>query len=272
MPTDAPDTVSGQNSGARNDASDRDTFEKSWQARFVEFATLREDDAGIAGWSTSGLETRFRFFRSLWQGAAEGALYLDVGCGAGTYSRWLADEGVDVIGVDYSRVALVKAKLRKADRIAYCASDAGRLPFKSGSVEGALCFGVLQAVRDSRRIVDELARVVRPGGEVWIDALNAANPVARWDRAKRGWKGKPMHLRYELSSVLLDLMRGAGFEGLSRHWLVILPRRLYRLHPVAEGRPTRWLLRAVPGLGPLMSHSFVIRGRRSQSGVPLHAH
>ena len=150
--------------------------------------------------------------------------------------------------------------------IGYCAADGGRLPFGTASVDGALCFGVLQAVRESRRIVTELARVVRPGGEVWIDALNASNLGARWEQIRRRVKGKPMHLRYESSSVLLDLMRSAGFEGLSRHWLVILPRRLYPLHPVAEATATGWLLRSIPGLGSLVSHSVVIRGVRGQTG------
>lgn len=241
----------------------RDAFEKAWQARFVQFASLREDDAGIAGWSTTGLETRFRFFRGLWSGRRAGETFLDVGCGAGTYSRWLVEQGLDVIGVDYSLMALVKAKQRGEKGIAYSAADAGRLPFATASVDGALCFGVLQAVRDSARVVSELARVTRPGGEVWIDALNAANLAARWDRTRRKMKGKPMHLRYESAGLLLQLMRDAGFVSLSRRWLVILPQRLYGLHAVAEGSAVRWALDIVPGLGPLLSHSVVIRGVRA---------
>ena len=40
--------------------NDGPSFESKWRERFEEFAELRDDDAGIAGWSPSGLETRFR--------------------------------------------------------------------------------------------------------------------------------------------------------------------------------------------------------------------
>lgn len=243
----------------------RQTFEKAWQERFAEFASIREDDAGIAGWSPTGLETRFRFFCSLWTGAAKDAVFLDVGCGAGTYSRWLADQGLTVIGVDYSYLSLVKGRRRDSVRVHYCASDAMRLPFPDGSVDGALCFGVLQAVWDSTPVVSELARVVRPGGEIWIDALNAWNPAAFWDRSQRRLKRKPMHLRYESAHALLELMRVAGFEALSRHWLPIMPRRLQRFQALSETPLARCVLNAVPAFGSIASHSFVIRGIRRSS-------
>ena len=54
----------------------------------------------------------FRFFRGLWQDPPAGSRYLDVGCGAGTYSRWLAARGLEVIGIDYSQPTLVKARDR----------------------------------------------------------------------------------------------------------------------------------------------------------------
>lgn len=252
----------------KDPAPARASFEKAWRARFLEFARLRDDDAGIAGWSTTGLETRFRFFANLWKGGRRGASYLDVGCGAGTYSRWLADQEIDVIGVDYSLIALVKAKERLDTRVELCAADAGQLPFRSQSVDGALCFGVLQAVYDSERVVRELARVVRPGGDVWIDALNGTSPAASWKLFRRRLKGKPMHLRYESSRALLELMREAGFEQLTRHWLIILPGKAYRLHALVESAPMNWLLRFVPGFGALASHSFLIRGVKARTGTP----
>src|SRR6266446_2035492 len=115
----------------------RTRFEEEWRERFEEFATLREDDAGIAGWSLSGLETRFRFFRRLWHGAAPGSSYLDVGCGAGTYTRWLAEQGLQVIGLDYSQPTLKKARQRISPEIPLCAGDATRLPFADASFDGA---------------------------------------------------------------------------------------------------------------------------------------
>jgi len=237
----------------------RKSFEKRWQGRFAEFATLRDDDAGIAGWSDSGLQTRFRYFTSLWQGADAGALYIDAGCGAGTYSRWLSNAGLRVIGVDYSLPALVKAKQREPNRIAYCAADASHLPFPDNCADGLLCFGVLQAVWDSAPFMKEAARVLKPGGTLWVDALNASGLRAMWDNTMRRIRGKPMHLRYESPRKLIATLRNAGFGDLSRHWLPIMPARLQRLQAVCEYSVTQEVLKAIPPVGALISHSFVVR-------------
>ena len=238
----------------------RKQFEKRWQSRFAEFAKLREDDAGIAGWSSWGLQTRLRFFTTRWGGATPGALYLDAGCGAGTYSRWLADSGLQVIGVDYSYPSLSKARQRDAVSVSYCAADASRLPFADHSIDGVLCFGVLQAVWNSKPFVTELARVLKPGGELWIDALNAQGVRAAWDITTRRMRGKPMHLRYESPRELVTTLREAGFDEISRHWLPIMPAGLRKLQAVFESKPVVTLLHAMPLLGAVMSHSVVIRG------------
>ncbi len=243
----------------------RRNFEKRWQSRFTEFAIQRDDDAGIAGWSESGLQTRFRFFTSLWHGANAGALFIDAGCGAGTYARWLDDAGLRVIGVDYSLTALVKAKQRDAKRIAYCAADASRLPFPDSSADGLLCFGVLQAVWESEPFVLEAARVLKPGGELWIDALNANGLRAMWDLTGRRLRGKPMHLRYESPRKLATIMQKVGFSDLSRYWLPIMPPRLRWLQAACESRLVQSVLNAISPIGALASHSFLIRGVLSKT-------
>jgi SAM-dependent methyltransferase len=245
------------------DSRPRD-FEKRWQKRFAEFARLYNNDAGVAGWSESGLQTRLRFFASLWHGAPRDALYVDVGCGAGTYCRWLADRGLSVVGVDYSPPALLKARQREAHRIAYCAADACRLPFGRAFADGLLCFGVLQAVSTSEPFVREAARVLRKDGEYWVDALNARGLRAMWDLTARRLTGKPMHLRYESPRALKTVVREAGFEKISLHWLLIMPPRLQSLQRLCDSTPVQVLLKTVPFVGSLLSHSFVIRAVRSK--------
>jgi ubiquinone/menaquinone biosynthesis C-methylase UbiE len=248
---------------ADNDNAGSD-FEKQWRRRFEQFAALRDDDAGIAGWSSSGLEVRFRFFTSLWQGGQSGGLYIDVGCGAGTYSRWLADAGLRVIGVDYSHHALLKAQQRCSNAIAFCAADAAHLPLPNQSVDGVLCFGLLQAVWDSKPAIDEMARIIKPGGQLWIDALNASGLWAFVDTSVRRLRGRPLHLRYEYSRRLMSELRAAGFSDVSRHWLPIMPNSMKRLQTLSESRPFRSVLNSVPAVGALLSHSFVIRGVRGR--------
>ena len=237
-------------------------FEQEWHRRFVEFATLHEDDAGIAGWSLSGLQTRLRFFRRHWRAPVAPALYLDVGCGAGTYARWLAEQGMRVVGLDYSIPTLVKARGRTPQTIGLCAGDALNMPFADAVFDGVLCFGLLQAVSDSGAVVRELARVVKPGGELWIDALNGSGAAARIERARLAWRGKGIHLRYESPRHVAHVLGEAGFGELHRYWLPIVPAQLLRLQAAAESPIARSAFAVLPPLGSLLSHAFVFRAKR----------
>lgn len=238
------------------------SFEAQWRERFEEFAELREDDAGIAGWSASGLNTRFRFFRRVWSGAAEGSRWLDAGCGAGTYSRWLVDRQLSVVGLDYSQPTLYKARRRLPATIALCAGDATRLPFRDASFDGVLCFGVLQAVSETEPLVREIARVLKPGATLYIDALNREGLAARLTEVRRRLRRKRRHLRYESAARLARILEESGFGNVARHWLPIAPAKLTALQPVLESRAFLAMLSRVPLAGRLFSHSLVCTATR----------
>jgi ubiquinone/menaquinone biosynthesis C-methylase UbiE len=237
-------------------------FEREWRERFTEFANLRDDDAGIAGWSSTGLETRFRFFRQQWRAPAPGSIYLDIGCGAGTYSRWLAQQALRVVGIDYSLPTLHKATARSGAGISFCVADATRLPVADASVDGALCLGVLQALRDSESIVAELARVIRDGGTLWIDALNYHGIAGWWDRTKRRLRSKSMHLRYESVTSLGETLLRAGFANREVRWLPLMPSQLQMLQPLFDSSSVRSILSRMPPIASTASHSFLIRAER----------
>ncbi len=238
-------------------------FEQEWQGRFIEFANLRDDDAGIAGWSTTGLRARFRFFQDAWHAVAPGSLFIDIGCGAGTYSRWLAQQGLRVVGIDYSQPTLRKALERTGTGVAYCAADAMMLPFARASVDGAVCLGVLQAIRDSETLINELARVIRHGGTLWIDALNYHGLAGWWDRTRRKLKGKPLHVRYESASTLTEILLSAGFSQPALTWLPLMPSRLQLIQPVFHSPLLRRLLPDVSAVASVASHSFLICAQRT---------
>ena len=91
------------------------SFEKLWRKRFENFAAQAEDDAGIAGWSPTGLDARLRKFKEIWYSNDQFSSkkkWLDAGCGAGTYSRFIVKQGGEVVGLDYSLPSLQKARLK----------------------------------------------------------------------------------------------------------------------------------------------------------------
>ena len=239
------------------------SFESAWRTRFEEFAENRDDDAGIAGWSSAGLDARVRQFLCAWMRPRPGGRWLDAGCGAGTYTRILQGQGLRVIGTDYSLPTLRKATQRDSGVTSYAVADVRRLPFGNASFDGVLCLGVMQALSQSDEAVRALVAVVRPGGEVWVDALNRWCLVNLYDTFRRRIRGRRMHLRYESSRNLISLMRSSGVANLHLHWLPLLPARLKRLQRWVERPLARAFLRFVPFAGLLLCHSFIVSGKRS---------
>ena len=266
LPDARPDSPRGREASlmTREGPSSEAGFEQVWKRRFWTYARARDDDAGIAGWSPTGLAARFRFFQDRWSGARPGGLWLDVGCAAGTYSRFLAREGQEVVGLDYSLPSLTKAQSRSPETIRWLAADAQRLPVAAGRVDGILCFGVTQALERSGVAVGEMGRVLAPGGELWIDGLNGWCLPHLSERFLRWLQGRPPHVRYESPYYLKRVVRDTGFDQVRLLWLPILPGRLQALQPLIESRPVAGMLRWVPGLGALLSHSMVVTGKRRE--------
>ncbi len=249
---------------AHEDSSKSSNFERSWKKRFGQYADARDDDAGIAGWTQSGLETRVRNFDALWTPSAEARVWLDAGCGAGTYSRFMVSKGRQVIGLDYCYNAVKKAVDRSSNGVVWGVADVKQLPIAEGSFDGAICFGVTQALSASSGVSRELAAVVKPGGEIWIDALNSACLPHLVGQVKRKLLQRDMHLRYESPRQLRRAMADAGIVKLKRYWIPILPYRFHRYQWVFETKGVRWLLHTLPMFGALLSHGFVIKGYRQQ--------
>lgn len=222
-----------------------------------------DDDAGIAGWTRTGLATRVRQFTRLWR-ESPGApgMWLDIGCGAGTYTRLLHEQGYRMIGIDYSAPSLRKACQRSPEGILWVAADVHHLPLPDGHAQGVLCFGVMQALDGSAEALREIARVVRPGGEVWVDALNGRCLPTRLAEWRRKRSGRAPHLRYDTVERFRSTACKAGLEVLAIEWLPILPARLQRLQWLLETGLARALLRRFPFFGTLLSHSFILRARR----------
>jgi ubiquinone/menaquinone biosynthesis C-methylase UbiE len=99
----------------------------------------------------------------------DGDTVLDVGCGPGNFTRAFAEEvpGGLVVGLDASGPMLVRAvEETAAGNIEYVRGDASDLPFKDASFDGVCCFAALYLIDDPYGALDEIVRVLRPGGRV----------------------------------------------------------------------------------------------------------
>lgn len=239
-------------------------FNQRWRRRFTERGAYFDDDAGIAGWTRTGLASRVRQFQSLWQKHEPASgLWLDIGCGAGTYTRLLHAQGLEVWGIDYSAPSLQKARARSDLAIPWLAADIHHLPLPDATVDGILCFGVMQALSGPEDALAELHRVLKPGRELWVDALNVRCLPTAIREHRRRRAGAPRHLRYDLPQEFIRSGEAIGFERIELHWLPLLPGRLAAVQGLVESRPVKGLLQRLPPLGERLSHSFILRARRA---------
>jgi 2-polyprenyl-6-hydroxyphenyl methylase/3-demethylubiquinone-9 3-methyltransferase len=104
-----------------------------------------------------------------------GLRVVDVGCGGGLLAEEFARLGCRVAGVDPSVRSLAVARRHAAVRglrITYHAAAGEALPFGDATFDVAYCCDVLEHVRDLRRVIEETARVLRPGGIYLFDTIN----------------------------------------------------------------------------------------------------
>ncbi len=142
---------------------------------------------------------------------------LEVGCGGGRISKHLESMGLEVIGIDISPLALEAARRYGASDCRLM--DARELGFPENYFDTASLLGnglgLGGDVDDSRQLLSNLSRTVRPGGVLLASSINATNTE------------EPAHLAYH------DMNRARGrpaglvrirvnFEDLKGDWFDLL--------------------------------------------------
>jgi ubiquinone/menaquinone biosynthesis C-methylase UbiE len=121
---------------------------------------------------------------------------LEIGCGTGHFTRWLAARSLEVTGLDISAPMLSEA--RKLDGIRYLEGDALNLPFDDRSFDLALLITTLEFVGDPFRALTEALRVARHG--VVLGVLNRVSLLTlEYRRSKKPiWKSARFFSPWEL--------------------------------------------------------------------------
>jgi SAM-dependent methyltransferase len=138
-------------------------YERYWRPALARVAK------GLTG---PGMAEEVRIARLL-LGLSPGDTVLDVACGPGNFSRGFAksvgDEGL-VVGIDASRTMLERgvADLIAAGlpNLALVRGDATQLPFPDGTFDAVCCFAALHLFADPFAGLDEMRRILRPGGRI----------------------------------------------------------------------------------------------------------
>jgi len=160
---------------------------------------------------------------------APGEKVLDVACGTGLVTLAAAEAvgvGGSVLGVDLSDGMIDRARERAADvaNARFRRMDAEHLDLADGSFDVVLCALGLMYMPDPRRAIQEMRRVLRPGGRM---------AVAVWgEQAHCGWSPLfpivdtevasdvcPLFFRLGENGVLAHVCAHCGFVAIEQHRL-----------------------------------------------------
>ncbi len=130
---------------------------------------------------------------------------LDVGCGAGTQSKFWLDRGHRYRGIDINQPLIELARTRADSAGSAARFDVGsatELPVQAASIDVCLLPELLEHVTDWRGCLDEAARVLRPGGLMYVTTSSKLCPVQQeFDLPLYSWYPGAVKRYFERRSV-----------------------------------------------------------------------
>ena len=141
---------------------------------------------------------------------------LDLGCGTGRHSLWLARSGATVTAVDFSEGMLNEARRKHgASAVRFVVHDLHRpLPFEAAAFDRIVSGLVLEHLDDLAFVFGEARRVLKPGGRAVVSAMHPAmflrGAFARFTDPRTGESVSPGSHAHSLGQFVMSAVR-AGF-------------------------------------------------------------
>ena len=102
-----------------------------------------------------------------------GQRVLDVGCGPGHYAMAMEARAAVVVAIELSAQELAGQATRPSAPVV---GDGRCLPFGDGVFDGVLCSNMLEHTPDLLQVIDEIGRVLKPGGWAYVSWTNWLSP------------------------------------------------------------------------------------------------
>ena len=208
-----------------------------------------------------------------WLAPLPGLRWIDVGCGNGAFTDLLVERcaQVEVQGIDPSEGQLAFARTRPAALVAeFRQGDAMALPFPADRFDAAVMALVLVFVPDPAKGIEEMVRVVSPGGTVatymW-DMLGGGfplDPILVEMRAIGLSPPRPPQMEASRMEALRDLWIGAGLEAVETREITV--------HRTFADFDDFWMTTVKsPALGPVVASmaSEDVKGLKSRVSARL---
>lgn len=117
-----------------------------------------------------------------WLQPARGSSILDLGCGAGRHSRYLASMGFDVTGVDLSVESISRAKQSENSTLHFHRQDM-RQPFGTDAFHYVFnlftSFGYFEDPAEDVTVIQNVGKSLKAGGQLVLDYMNVIHAESR---------------------------------------------------------------------------------------------
>lgn len=171
---------------------------------------------------------------------------LDVGCGTGHFTQWLAASGLCTLGLDRSAAMLAELH-KRLPHIAVLQGDAHRLPLRAAAVDIVLFVTTLEFLEHPQTALSEAVRVARDG--VLVVALN------RWSVG-----GLSRRFGRQAHRTLLGRARDHSVTSLRRMLTAAAGERLRAIRWASTLFPGgAWRLRAWIPLGEVIGMAVLLK-------------
>jgi len=147
-----------------------------------------------------------------WLDARAGERILDIGCGDGYYDWRISLTGAHVTGIDLHEKRLAFARRHYGSpQTEFLAMDAERADFPEGSFDKALSLCVMEHLVDDERVMRNVSRSMKPGGQFTFSADSLSNAEIRPEERERHRQRYAVNMFYT-PDIVRDKISRAGFD------------------------------------------------------------
>lgn len=161
---------------------------------------------------------------------------LDLGCGSGGNAVWLAERGWQVTAVDFSAVAIEKAKLRAADRrveVEFVVSEITEYQ-PDGQYDLITSFYIQLWPRQRAQMLSAAVEALNPGGRMLFVSHDQSSPPSGWSREDLESLTTPGQVVAELHGLRIE--RAEVVDEMGAHGENAPPSGLSEEHGSTEHR------------------------------------
>lgn len=153
-------------------------------------------------------------------------VFIDAGCGGGYLAEYLAEQtGAQIEAFDQSPKAItLSEENKKTNLVHYTCCSSLNLPYHSCSADVIVCVGMIEHVKNHQRCMDELKRILKPGGYLFIVSSNKysvmylqwiwKNIIHKWKYGyQKNWSSNKLERwlkQQSFETVRLEVIEGIG--------------------------------------------------------------